>query len=55
MFVILVVLCVVPRAVAFIKKEVEEHRDIASKHNARQIRAIEDRKLDLLNPTQTNR
>ena len=50
MFVILVVLCVVLKSSSFIKKEVEEHRDIAPKHNARQIRAIEDRKLDLLNP-----
>ena len=39
-----------PKSSSFIKKEVEEHRDIAPKHNARQIRAIEDRKLDLLNP-----
>ena len=38
-----------PKSSSFIKKEVEEHRDIAPKHNARQIRAIEDRKLDLLN------
>lgn len=39
-----------PKSSSFIRKEVEDNREIAPDHNLRQIRAIEYRGLDLLNP-----